>query len=99
MIVMKSVLGPATYTAGVGFPVTIGELEKVEHLGSGFVGGTFTGSGIKAGVFANTSCHLFPLVTKVSGNVLGVECFTASGLNADATVLLATVFAVIAEGY
>lgn len=99
MIVMKSVLGPAAYEIGVGWAITIGELERVEHLGSGFVGGSFTGSGIKAGIFANTSCHLFPLVSKVSGNVLGVEAFTASGLNAAATVLEDVVFTVIAEGY
>lgn len=99
MIVMKSVLGPSGYRVGVGFNVTIGELERVEHLGSGFVGGSFTGSGIKAGIFANTSCHLFPIVTKVSGNVLGVETFTASGLNAASSVLLTVGFTAIAEGY
>jgi len=99
MIVMKSITGPSGYRVGVGFTATIGELERVEHLGSGFVGGSFTGSGVKAGVFANTSCHLFPVVTKVSGNVLGIETFTVSGLNAASSVLNTVLFTVIAEGY
>ena len=99
MLKIVDALGPSGYRVGVGFNVTVGDVERVTHLGSGFVAGVFTGSGIRAGIFANTSCFLFPLVTKVSGNVLGVETFTVSGLNAASSVLTTVQFTVIAEGH
>lgn len=103
MLVTETAIAAGNIGSGYVTAITMAAVERVEHLGSGFVAGVFTGSGIKAQAFVNCSSQLRPIVSQVSGNVLGVYwVHIASGpLQAStmSTAITAHRVYAIAEGY
>lgn len=103
MLTTETVIASGNIGSGYVTAIRMAAIERVEHLGSGFVAGVFTGSGIKAQAFVNSSSELRPAVSQVSGNVLGVYWVHIGSGPLQASTLSTEIRAhlvyAIAEGY